>query len=112
LTWNVWFGSTGLTARVTNILEIVQHYSPTVVCFQEVTFRFIELIKNDEFFANNYHFSDDGTQQTFSRYGVLLLWKKALPVLNLQVIPFRATRMDRKLVVLHTAINGFTVRLS
>lgn len=104
LTWNVWFSRENQQQRgLTLINEVISH-SPSVACFQEVTMAFLKLLKENPYIRENYYFSDDGSQNTLGSYGVLMIWKKTLPVKSLQLISL-PTHMGRSFLLLETSFD-------
>jgi len=78
ISYNIWFEPFMDTERYKEILKICQQYSPNVICFQEVTKKFLELLEKEAWIKENYMISDlSNSMATFSDwYGVLSLVKK------------------------------------
>jgi endonuclease/exonuclease/phosphatase family metal-dependent hydrolase len=110
-TYNVWFDDFEFKKRVLSILNIVSNLSCDIICFQEVTQDFIEIL-NKSILFNDYNSSDineSGVDRNSSTclsdsYGVLTLCKK---IFNPNFIYYSLpTDMDRKLLVCEININN------
>nr|CAG4712683.1 unnamed protein product [Naegleria fowleri] len=97
LSLNVWFANILQHKRYEAQLDFFEQINPDVICLQEVIPNYIENnITIRDFTRNNYVISDmDGT--TVDPYGVMILVKKTLPILDIRITSL-TTRMGRKLI--------------
>jgi endonuclease/exonuclease/phosphatase family metal-dependent hydrolase len=96
LTWNVWFDELEHAARYRALREAAHALSPDVMCFQEVTPRFLEPLLDEPWVRAAYHCSDgDSGGDTLSPYGVLLLTKYPIKSLSFDPLP---SNMHRSLL--------------
>jgi tyrosyl-DNA phosphodiesterase 2 len=72
ITYNIWFDPHNWDNRVREILKILQKYSPSFICLQEVTNKFLNNLLQDENIKNNYIISANNVHQ----YDVLILYNK------------------------------------
>jgi len=95
ITWNICFDEKLMDQRFNFILEQIKLSNPDVCCFQECIPEFIGLMTTDNFWLDNYDFSD--LDFVSSGYGTLVIAKKYL---EFQFKLYDLTsRMNRKLVV-------------
>lgn len=106
LTWNVWFDKTRINSRSSRIFELLRLYDADVVCLQEVTPRFVELLLSQPWACERYAFSTTDCSVPpwesntlaggVSPYGVLMLVAKEFcPAFFVLPLP---TDMDRTLL--------------
>lgn len=96
-TLNVWFALILQEKRYPAQLQEFQLMNPDIICLQEMIPTYIEdyITKND-FIRQNYIISDiDGT--TVEPYGVMMLVKKTLPLLDVRISKL-TSKMGRKLI--------------
>ena len=93
LTYNVWFDSYNWDNRCKAIFEICEEKSPDVICFQEVTNDFLNLLLSLKFIKDNYYITFPPNQLK-NWYDVIILTKFKC---NAYVVPF-ISRMGRKLI--------------
>jgi endonuclease/exonuclease/phosphatase family metal-dependent hydrolase len=105
LSWNIWFGRLSFRERSESILRFVEDILPSVVCFQEVTARFVSDHLNQSKLLDLYDCSDDGSGKSLGSYGVLMLCKKELKVC-FEVTEFVDSAMDRSLLSATFRVNG------
>ncbi len=95
ITWNICFSSKLQEARYAQILAQTKGSNPDICCFQECIPEFVGLMSVDNFWFDNYDFSDLDFGP--SGYGTMVLAKKYL---EFQFKSYDLTsRMGRKLVV-------------
>ncbi|KAL6058951.1 DUF504 domain-containing protein [Balamuthia mandrillaris] len=92
VTYNVWFAEQAWQERALALFREVQSRDPHVVCLQEVTPRFLELLLKQTWVREHY-FVSDSTGVTVVPYGVLMLSKWPMQELWLQSLP---TAMGRR----------------
>eukprot|EP00600_Ochromonadales_sp_CCMP1393_P012577 CAMPEP_0175011672 /NCGR_PEP_ID=MMETSP0005-20121125/8829_1 /TAXON_ID=420556 /ORGANISM="Ochromonas sp., Strain CCMP1393" /LENGTH=310 /DNA_ID=CAMNT_0016267715 /DNA_START=28 /DNA_END=960 /DNA_ORIENTATION=+ len=98
ITWNVWFDSLARNDRYDYILNTCQTLSPDVICFQEVTPYFIDILRKHPL-VEMYSSSDEQlTGDTIRPYGVLTLCRTVLGTVRYKFVDF-PTDMNRKLLV-------------
>ena len=93
LTWNIWFNKKSMILRYQTILSIVKESNPDICCFQECVPDFINLMSMDDYWFNNYDFSD----LDIFPYGTIILSKKYLEF-NFRTFDL-PTNMSRKIIV-------------
>jgi len=72
LTFNVWFGDVAVERRARAALAMLEARAPTFVALQEVTHRFLAVLRESAVVRERYWLSDaDGS--TFDEYGTILL---------------------------------------
>lgn len=119
VTYNVWFDDYEFEKRVLSILNIVSNLSCDIICFQEVTQKFIEILNKsilfddynssdikgeDYMFGNILYKNRNSSTCSSDSYGVLTLCKKKFhPSFIYHILP---TDMDRKLLVCEININN------
>ncbi|KAG2385982.1 hypothetical protein C9374_003131 [Naegleria lovaniensis] len=94
---NVWFANILQNKRYEAQLDFFEQVNPDIICLQEMIPNYIEnnLLKRD-FVRNNYIISDiDGT--SVDPYGVMVLVKRSLPILDIRITSL-TTRMGRKFI--------------
>jgi exonuclease III len=95
LTWNICFSSKLQELRYVEILSQTKGSNPDICCFQECVPEFVGLMAGDNFWFDNYDFSD--LDFVSSGYGTIVLAKKYLE------FKFKSydltSKMGRKLVV-------------
>lgn len=111
ITWNVWFGNLEATKRYQAIIETFLHRLPSVICCQEVTSQFLDMLLKHPGIQEHYCISDDGNQQTLGGYGVLILWKRSLPFRSLRLHPL-PSKMGRKLLELEVDRHGAPFKIA
>mmetsp|Transcript_2692 Transcript_2692/g.9534 ORF Transcript_2692/g.9534 Transcript_2692/m.9534 type:complete len:303 (+) Transcript_2692:280-1188(+) len=108
VTFNVWFSNAFFEQRAEALFRIVDSLHPHFVCLQEVTPRFVALLREQEWVQRDYYCSDAiGT--TVNPYGVLMLSRLPVSRFVLHTLP---TNMGRKLLVAETMVNGELFRVS
>ena len=107
LTWNVWFDKTRINSRSSRVFELLRLYDADVVCLQEVTPKFVELLLSQPWACERYAFSTTDCSEPpwesntlaggVSPYGVLMLVAKEFcPAFFVLPLP---TDMDRTLLL-------------
>ncbi len=95
LTWNICFSTKSQELRYAEILKQTKGSNPDICCFQECVPEFIGFMASDNFWFDNYDFSD--LDFAISGYGTVILAKKYL---EFKFKSFDLTsRMNRKLVI-------------
>lgn len=108
VTFNVWFSPAFFEQRAEALFRIIDNLHPHFACLQEVTPRFVALLREQEWFQRDYVCSDAiGT--TVNPYGVLMLTRLPVKRFVLHTLP---TNMGRKLLVAETIVNGELFRVS
>jgi len=78
LTWNVWFDDWCSLDRNLHIFEHCQALAPDVMCFQEATPRFLQMLRRHPL-VDEYHISDETQACTEVKpYGALLLLRRSV----------------------------------
>eukprot|EP00667_Euglena_gracilis_P015674 EG_transcript_16309 len=78
LTWNVWFSQATLEVRARGVFSVCRARRPDVLCFQEVTKPFLQLLQCEDW-APAYRCSDPGDGSTFDDwYGTVMLVREPL----------------------------------
>lgn len=78
LTWNIWFDDNEMYRRFEHILDFIHEKNVDVVCLQEATTEFLELLKHRTWHSE-YDMSDgDLSGSTIGDYGVLMMCKRSL----------------------------------
>jgi tyrosyl-DNA phosphodiesterase 2 len=108
VTYNVWFGQDYFYQRAEALFQIVKGCEAEIICLQEVTPIYLELILNQPWVQANYYISDY-TGQTVEPYGVLLLSRIPIPKVFFYQLP---TLMARKLLVITPEINGQVIQIA
>lgn len=108
VTFNVWFASTHFDERAEALFRIVEQLHPHFICLQEVTPRFVMLIREQAWVKKEYYCSDT-SGNTVHPYGVLMLTRLSTPAFHSYSLP---TNMGRKLLVTDTRINNQLFRVS
>ncbi|EGG20535.1 hypothetical protein DFA_00396 [Cavenderia fasciculata] len=75
LTINVWFDSFVWHERAQSLFEEISSLLPDVVCLQEVTPMFLDLLKEQIWVKNHYILSDSGQSDTVFPYGTIIMTK-------------------------------------
>lgn len=75
LTWNVWFGEFQFDLRARSLLAQTLELSPDIICFQEVTERFMQILAEIPTYQSLYILSSRRTEHV---YGTIMLVKSAL----------------------------------
>lgn len=108
VTFNVWFSNAFFEQRAAALFRIIDSLHPHFVCLQEVTPRFVALLREQGWVQRDYLCSDAiGT--TVNPYGVLMLSRLPVKRFVLHTLP---TNMGRKLLVAETMVNGDLFRVS
>jgi len=103
VTWNVWFDEFEQKTRYTEILRVCAEQQPDIMCFQEVTVNFLQILHSWEF-LHLYQFSNDPLLYQPGQYGVLTLAKREYcPEFAFYPFP---TNMGRKLLVTRLLVNS------
>lgn len=118
VTYNVWFSTQRQSARAAALFSILRDSEADVICLQEVTPIFLNLLRDESWVRSNYALSDSiGTTLKGSElvYGVVMLWKRELLVASL-VLYALPTTMNRSALVasfriLHHELRVVTVHL-
>lgn len=100
LTYNVWFDYRDRETRTTEIIQLIQSISPTVVCLQEVTYDMysIFLTKLNSLGYQSCFTSLQQFQKIANKgYGVVIFSKT--PIVSVGISPFIDTKMGRYFVV-------------
>jgi len=99
LTWNIWFDKRHIVQRVANIISILKHYSPDVICLQEVIKLSLDIILNDPKLAGDYDFYyDPSLVHLNGKYGEIIMMKKNLNyTCQFISVPFKNSRMGRRI---------------
>jgi endonuclease/exonuclease/phosphatase family metal-dependent hydrolase len=97
LTQNVWFEDVISEERYTEILKNIEKIGPDIVCFQECTVQFLEILVSQDW-IQNYTISDRDGKTFMGLYGVILLIKKPIQILRITRIPFPNSKMGRGLI--------------
>jgi tyrosyl-DNA phosphodiesterase 2 len=71
LTYNVWFDNHNYLNRRNSLVEILKKKSASIICLQEVIQPFLDYIKEDNFFKENYYISDS----LLEPYNIVMLSK-------------------------------------
>lgn len=105
--WNVWFDRLKFTERCKEIFRICASLNPDVICLQEVTPHFLQLLQLESFFSA-YESSENIIGPTINRYGVLTLCKRDLQPQFISQ-PYRNTEMGRSLLISEVTVNDSRV---
>lgn len=101
VSWNIWFDQLEQNRRYKEILALMAHESPSVICFQEVLPSFISQLKA---FAFEYDYDISAkSEECVAPYGVLTLCKKELEA-KFSVHQF-PSHMSRKLLTAEVTID-------
>jgi exonuclease III len=103
MSWNVWFDKFQQSTRYSEIFRLVLVMQPDIVCFQEATPTFIQMLVLSGL-LEHYDCSDNGNGQTVIPYGVVSLARKHLHA-RFFYVDF-PSRMFRKLLVTHLTLTG------
>ncbi|EFC35732.1 predicted protein [Naegleria gruberi] len=97
ITLNTWFANILQDQRYTEQLNVFKNLNVDIICLQEVIPLYvIDFITKNDFIKNNYIISDiDGN--SIDPYGVMILIKKNLPILDIKINKL-TTRMGRCLI--------------
>lgn len=93
ITYNIWFNEYNFEARTKEILKLCEKKDPDVICLQEVTGSFMNLLMNTGFIQNNFYISNVPFQLK-NWYDIVILSKYCC---NAYVLPF-LSKMSRKLL--------------
>ena len=77
VTYNVWFAREDQLARAAGLLGLIETEDPDVVCLQEVTAPFLEILLALPWVRRNFVASDGPVGATVAPYGVVLLVRRA-----------------------------------
>jgi tyrosyl-DNA phosphodiesterase 2 len=91
ITYNIWFDRHNWQNRIKALLDTFKHYSPDIICLQEVTINFYQLLLNDPFIQSTYIISGNLEHS----YDVLILSKHNV---NFTMVKFDS-RMGRRLLI-------------
>eukprot|EP01126_Amoeba_proteus_P019056 TRINITY_DN19743_c0_g1_i1.p1 TRINITY_DN19743_c0_g1~~TRINITY_DN19743_c0_g1_i1.p1 ORF type:complete len:352 (-),score=63.53 TRINITY_DN19743_c0_g1_i1:198-1253(-) len=101
-TYNVWFSKTDFQKRfkalMARLKKIQKDNGLEIICLQEVTAEFIQLLKEEEWLQNEYYCSDMSGYKSVTPYGVLILVHHSLP-LSCFYSHLLPSNMGRKLMV-------------
>lgn len=104
LTYNVWFGETNQKERWLALMKIVRDVDPHVVCFQEATSRFLDVILEIDWVRSDFVVSHT-TVDDWQDYRVALLVRKS--VAPDQIIEHElVSRLERTLLSASINFNG------
>ena len=100
VTYNVWFSQHRQRERALSLFGILEHSDADVICLQEVTPFFLQLLTEQAWMRKRYMLSDSiGTSLKGSKlaYGVIIAVKKPTPisVFTLHTLP---SRMNRRML--------------
>ncbi|PRP77790.1 Endonuclease/Exonuclease/phosphatase family protein [Planoprotostelium fungivorum] len=102
LTWNIFFGD-DKKIRHPKLLDIVHSEDPDIICFQEVTQDFVNLLMSQAWVRDHYFVADLSNAWPACWYGVMVLSKKRPAKVFRQLLP---TRQGRSLLAFEFLING------
>lgn len=105
ITYNVWFAEQDQIQRAKALVELMIQYSPDVICLQEVTKPFLNVLLESSFFQENYCCSDSSGYKSITPYGVVIFTKLDLNILNFYVYPM-ASNMGRNAVAMELSVNN------
>jgi len=101
LTYNVWFSEEYISERAQGIFRILHESDADIIALQEVTFHFLQLILMQDWIRKEFFISDI-KGDTFSSYGVVLLFRIPAKRLTLYQLP---SNMERQLLIAEFTIN-------
>lgn len=103
LTWNIWFDQRHIIQRTNSIVNILNHYSPDVICLQEVIKLSLDIILNDSNLSEKYDFYYDPSLVNIrGKYGEIIMIKKELNyTCQFISVPFKNSRMGRRINALN-----------
>jgi endonuclease/exonuclease/phosphatase family metal-dependent hydrolase len=108
VTYNVWFDNFNAKFRWQGLADIVHAQDPDIICFQEVTRAFLEVLVAQSWVRDKY-VSSDYAGNTFQSYGVVIISK--YPCRKFELHPFPST-MARALLIGVFYINGEEVAVA
>ncbi|KAJ3212229.1 hypothetical protein HDU67_003949 [Dinochytrium kinnereticum] len=77
VTYNVWFDGLAQKQRANGLLELLKSEFPDVVCLQEVTRTFMEVLTSSTWWKNNYEICQKGFNPSQCWYGIITLVQKS-----------------------------------
>jgi len=108
VTYNIWFSDEHMSQRAPAIFEILHDSGADVIALQEVTYHFLQLILMQDWVRKSYYISDF-RGDTFSSYGVVLLFRIPAKRLTLHQLP---GNMERQLLVAEFIINDQALKVA
>ncbi|KAJ3102025.1 hypothetical protein HDU96_009786 [Phlyctochytrium bullatum] len=100
-TFNVWFDGIAQTDRAHLLLSLLQSEHPDVVCLQEVTNHFLDVLRVDPWWTKHYVLTDKAFKEIGNWYGIITLVRKdTLEIVSDEAVRFPRTKMGRCLHVL------------
>ncbi len=110
VTWNVWFKDYYLEQRAAALFHIISTLEPSadVICLQEVTPRFFELLLSQSWLRSRYRVSDSAAALTINPYGAVILSSLALApaILEIHALP---SNMGRRMVSARWPRDNFAI---
>lgn len=97
VTYNVWFAEQQKCARARALCGIVEKENADVICLQEVTSTFIEVLSSLSWVRKSYICSDMSGYRTVTPYGVIILTRNTLPLVEFRSLSL-ASNMGRRMV--------------
>lgn len=104
VTYNVWRNEWLKTARAHELLLVVSGCNADIICFQEVTQPFLDILVEQPWVREHYHLSD-ALGSSCNPYGVVVLWRARHPLfaspieLFIRTLPSSAGRRAVELAV-------------
>ncbi|KAI8838960.1 Endonuclease/exonuclease/phosphatase [Chytridium lagenaria] len=100
VTYNVWFDGLLQKERANGLLEILKSELPDVVCLQEITKTFMEVLLTNKWWKANYDVCQKGFDPARCWYGIITLTRKdSMTVVAEELVLFPQTSMGRVLLV-------------
>jgi endonuclease/exonuclease/phosphatase family metal-dependent hydrolase len=97
VTYNVWFSEKNWANRARKLLQIVQAEHADIICLQEVTQHFLDVVLEEEWIRSNYMVTD-ARGSTITPYGVLMIFRSSLKVFNSRLYEL-PTNMGRRFLL-------------
>jgi len=97
ITYNVWFSDNYWKERGEALFKLVSKYTPSVICFQEVTDKFLDLLLTQSWVREHYYVSDS-SGSTIVPYGVIMLINKTLTICSISIHAL-PTNMGRRFLL-------------
>lgn len=100
LTYNVWFDYRERDTRITEIIQLIQSLSPTVICLQEVTHDMYQIFESKlGFIGYQSCFKDIKQYQKIANKGYGIVIFSSTPIESTGISPFIHTKMGRYFAV-------------
>jgi endonuclease/exonuclease/phosphatase family metal-dependent hydrolase len=103
ITWNVDNSLIGVNGRSLKLLSTIKEMDPDIICLQEVSKPMYDILIDSDI-SSSYTFT--GYDVAYS-YRTIMIIKKSIKIIDLLIIPFWKSSMDREYILLKT--HGFNL---